>query len=191
MSGTITATASIDSGPNVPAELTIEVERIDVTTATKTRIDPAWEFVDVRGHFHAWAHDETLPTLDARSEHVDCDAGHSDDEYDCEGYDVTVYSCLICGEIIEPETITTASTFRETAPGRMSWTVVVHHVVEYERDRRLSVVFHAGDTTYFGVAAVVGGRRTVPDSPHSAPRSTTTLFGAGPLGRRKTVAVAA
>lgn len=187
MSTIIETTVVIDNGPAVAGKLTVETERIDVTSATETRPDPDWEFIDAAGHFHAWSTDKDheLPTLDARSEHVDCDFGHSDEDYECEGYEITVYSCSICAEIIEPATITKTPTFRRFVNGLTSWEVVA--AVEVEPGKRVSVRIDAGGTTYYGIATVTG-TWWIPDAT-AGQRASTMLVGVSPLGRRKNAAV--
>lgn len=191
---TIETTVVIDNGEPVSGTLTIETERIDVSSATKTHPDPNWELIDAAGHFHAWSTDKDheLPTLDARSEHVDCDMGHDYDDYECEGYDITVYSCKICGEIIEPATIVDRSPPREYVNGLTSWQVVVGAAVEYGRKVAVRVV--ASGSVWFGVAiagnmraeigAGAAGMGVYRDAIYE-----TTLIGASPLGRRKNAAI--
>jgi hypothetical protein len=181
----MTAAICIDDGPEVQGELFIEVEQVDVTPGTKTRPDMAWEFVDDRGHFHAFDADGNLPTLEARSEHRDCTMpGEHDD--DCEGYYVTVYTCSICGQIIEPQYVVThPAPGSEFMPGRMHWNVEVHQ--ELERGQRVSVAMRAGDEMCFGVGIVgnVVHAEGRPDGVHVV----TAIHGAGVLGRRKRATV--
>lgn len=183
MSGTIQGGASINNGPEVPATLTIDTEMIDVTMSTKTEPDMRWEYVDPFDHFHAYDKDGKLPTLVTRTEYRDCN-GCGDEE--CEGYDVTVYDCAICGAPVEPATITTAPVDREYRPGRTSWTVEVEqHITE----ERVSVVLTAGGRTLFGIAAASGNYRA--EGGPAGMRVWTKLYGVSPLGQRKARARAA
>jgi hypothetical protein len=81
------------------------VERNDeVVWSRGPRPDKAWTFVDANGHFHAYDQGDeqrSYPTLRATSEHRECN-GSCGGACEGEGYDVTVYSCLACGEVIKP-----------------------------------------------------------------------------------------
>jgi len=176
---------SIDNGPEIAGELTVETERIDVTTASKSRPDMGWEYIDASGHFHAWSDDKDspLPTLDRRTEHVECDFGHEDD---CEGYDVDVYSCSICGEIIEPKRIVYSPVGREYRPGRTSWTVVAAERLEC--DRRVSLKLTSDRGVFFGVGVVSG---FAAEDGGGGVRFETSIHGVSPLGHRKAMTPAA
>jgi hypothetical protein len=168
--------ATVNGGPAVPASLSVEYEQIDVTVGTKTEPDWKWTYVDQAGHFHAWSDDTDrgqLPTLTSGTEHHACDFGHG---ADCEGYDVTVYSCAICGEEIEPKTVSHSPMGREYMRGRMTWTVQVEQHVGADP---VSVRLTAPGVTYFGVAARTRSSLTLGETPR------TTLVGISPLGRRK------
>lgn len=162
--------ASIDNGPAIPAELTVETEQIDVTPSVETKPDPKWTYTDPAGHFHAWTDSGELPTLTTRTEHVPC----GDDDC-CEGYDEPYYVCAICGVEVEPGTITTTPSSRRYEPGRKSWTVKVQGHVTAER---VSVRIAAEDRTVFGIATPV-------DVDPSGTGARTTLVGVSPLGYRK------
>jgi hypothetical protein len=178
------AAVSINAAP-VSGTLSVEVEQIDVTVAVKTAPDPRWEHVDQQGHYHAWTHDGQLPTLTAKDEHHDCTGEHFmgiGDTDGCEGYDVTVYMCTICGEKMEPATVSRPGK-PEFIPGLTHWSV------EVEVDQRLpdlgdrvSVRVDGRSETLFGVGVVAdssigvegGGMRS----------AWTRIIGVSPLGRR-------
>lgn len=174
-----TMLASINDGPRVPASLEVGTEQIDITTATKTKPDTAWEYVDPSGHFHAFDKDGELPTLTSRSRHVDCD-GSCGGACGDEGYETTYYFCSICDAPVEPVWITTLSVFREFMPGRTYWTVEVEQQIT---DDRVSVRLAAGDVEYFGVAKRGPGRA---ESGPDGVRAWTTLHGMSALGNRRT-----
>jgi hypothetical protein len=180
---------SIDGGPPVAGSLDVQVETIDVSMASKTEPDMAWEFVDAFGHYHAWSQeaDNPLPTLRGRIRHVEC-VGHGADGEDCEGYDVTVYDCVICGQPVEPKTITYTSPFRETAPGRKHWTVQVDSDVPLAHGTLYSVRVSIGPELLFGVGTVLTSEFNRDLIPGAYP---TTICGVGPLGRRKATKVPA
>lgn len=180
MNSQITGMVSINNETPTAGMLTIETEMVDVTLARKTSPDPNWTYVDSAGHYHALASDGTLPTLTATTEHRECGGACGADE--CEGYDVTVYECAICGAEVEPGRITTYPAGREFMPGRTSWTVQVPRNV----DRGLlSVRVEVGDRTFFGVAERVSGRA---EGGPDGIRVQTTLSGRWPLGERKELA---
>jgi len=182
--GEITAEVmiSVDNGPQVPGTIVVEQEWIDVTSATATKPDPAWEFHDAAGHFHAYDVDGKLPTLEPRSRHIDCPGEHVSPEYDdddCEGYDVVEYFCPICDEMVEPRRLDDSGT--KTIPGRKSWTATVR--TEVPRDTKVTVrAVDAIGGVYFGIAYASGNVSMEGDA--RGVRVTTQLYGAGPLGRR-------
>ena len=170
----------VDNGPLVPGELAIDVEQIDVTMSIKTEPDMAWEHIDRHGHFHAYAEDGTLPTLEARTRVVEPALEDPDDDFDIddydEDYDQTYYVCAICDEEIEPKVIVTRPVGREFVPGLMSWTVEVG--VPLRLGDRVSVVVTSGGSTCFGVGMV-----DEISSGGSGPGAV--IVGESPLGRRK------
>jgi hypothetical protein len=177
-----TVTAFINAGPGVPGTLNVETEQIDITTATETKPDATWEYIDPAGHFHAFDRTGELPTLTSRSEHVACSGVHTYpifDEENCEGYEVMVYECAICGAKVEPAWITTPTIFRKFMPGRTCWTVEVEQPVTEDR---VSVRLVVGETEMFGIAAR-GGVRAEGD--RNGERVWTTLHGASALGNRQ------
>lgn len=172
--------ASINGGELVPAELTVETEQIEVTLSRKVEPNLTWTYTDVNGHFHAYDKDGKLPTLTARTEHRGCDMGHDDD---CEGYDVTVYECAICGEQVEPAVRVIEPGPREFIPGPTNWTV--RALVDTSADRvsvRLTSGAPLDRVELFGIAAAI--RRDIEGGPAGV-RVWTTFAGAGPLGERK------
>lgn len=141
--------------------------------------DPTWEYVDAAGHFHAWAAERKTPTLVTSSRHIDdhgteCDLGDR-----CEGYDITVWNCAICGEEIAPAFITRRNATL-TFPGLTSWTVEAV-VLDAELIGAESVTVRLGgeDRERFGRAAVTGWRAD------GDGRITLTLTGWGELGERQ------
>lgn len=160
--------------------LRVEVEQIDVTMASKTEPDQRWEYTDPLGHYHAFTEKFELPTLTARTEHVDC----ADPDCACgmEGYEITVYDCRICGAPVEPGTITTSPIGREYMPGRMTWSVEVEG--EYPTGDLVSVRVVGQRGVYFGVAQVTPVMSWSSDRP-----VVTTLAGIGELGERGRVKI--
>lgn len=182
--GNVTALASINNGPGVPATLTVEQEQIEVRSLTATRPDLRWEYVDQAGHFHAYDKDGKLPTLETRFEQLPCPGGC--DDPGCEGYTVTHYHCAICGEEVEPGRVPDPLTF---VPGRTSWTVEVEARVTDERvSVRLTTGAPLDPFEAFGVAAR-GNIRAEGGS--GGVRVWTTLHGVTPLGYRQVGGVAA
>lgn len=176
--------ASINSGPSVLAELTIEREQIEVRSMTATKPDMRWTYIDQRGHFHAYANDGELPTLITRIEQVPCPGGC--DDPGCEGYTITHYHCTICDEEIEPKRL--PDTDAKFIPGPTSWTVEVEQDVTEERvSIRLSTGAANDPVEVFGIAAR-GAMRAEGGS--SGVRVWTTLHGMSPLGQRKSTAPA-
>lgn len=179
-SGVVTGSVSINNGPGAPGQLTVEREQIDIFVATKSEPDMDWEYVDTAGHFHAFTTDGKLPTLDTREEHVDC--GHPEDgEDECEGYDVTVYFCRICGATIKPEYEVTHPSGPESIAGRMSWQVQVP--VYIKLGDWVSVKVVSGKQVFFGAGQPV--RYSAGNDLTGGIAVETTIVGAGELGQRK------
>ena len=168
----------INDGPPVHGELSIDREIITIRSEIATKPDPTWEYIDSAGHFHACSTraESDLPTLNRRTEHVDCD-GSCGGVCEGEGYTVTRFSCAICGEDIEPGRI---PFHEETISGPESWNITVHTAVPY--GERVSVRIVMGGRLWFGIGLATD--LTVIRSLHNT-TATTTIVGAGPLGERK------
>lgn len=179
--GSLTGTATINSGEPVTAQLKITQERIDISTLG-SKPDPKWTFIDVAGHFHARSEDGELPTLIGRREHVGCDG--SCDLDDCEGYDVTHWHCRICDEEIQPGVI--PGPHYGTMPGRIDWEVAVQTVINGHGE--VSVVYRSERVEYFGVA--IPGDVRIETGFDGSARGRTVLHGVSPLGRRTVVPTA-
>jgi hypothetical protein len=179
-----TGGVTINDGPILPGRLEVEQDVITYASATATKPDPQWEFIDPAGHFHAYDTDGELPTLVTRDRHVDCGLSHADDDlygdgqHDCEGYDVREYFCQICDEQIKPERLSDAG--QKSMPGRKSWSVYV--VSDRRIEGVVSVRFEMASKIYFGVAHAI--MEQAESGPGGGIRVTTRLSGAGPLGIR-------
>lgn len=194
MSGLRCAVRVDGAGSFLRAELTIEREDIPITEAHMMRPDPSWVLVDDAGHYHRWADDGGLPTLERTSRHVDClgcSGGWDDDDAEldpCAGHDVPFYRCLICHVEIEPGMVATPPR-QLWIPGRSTWRVDVEYPdgagVRLVSGERVSVVSEpvpsaAGrDAVLFGVALV--SRVSFGTGDDTITRAE--LVGAGPLGR--------
>ena len=91
--------------PVLKVETRSEVERVRSLTAQ--RPDETWSATDTHGHVHRYVRDAEdvprLPSLEPRSRHVECDGScYSVTHGDCEGYDITVWLCRVCGDEVEP-----------------------------------------------------------------------------------------
>ncbi len=164
----------IDNGPPLVGKLDVHQDyRYEHTNLP--RPNPAWEFTDANGHYHAHAEDdaERYPTLDAVIEQVPCD-GSCGGTCEGEGYSITRYRCLICREEIQPGVLTGPHRF--TVPGLKSWSVEVNAAVP---DERVSVRVVVDGVVMFGVAGYGSITRDVDGE------FRTVLQGIGPLGRRK------
>jgi hypothetical protein len=92
---------SIDGGPLLECELATEREVEYVRSLHAVKPDTQWAFVDSQGHQHQFAEGRALPTLTPQSEHVPCD-GSCGGVCEGEGYHITVYTCSLCGDVVEP-----------------------------------------------------------------------------------------
>lgn len=89
--------------------------------------DLSWTFQDANGHFHAFDKGGDLPTLNAVPRHVDCD-GSCGGICQGEGYNVIDYTCVLCGEVVEPGSL--PGPHSETLPTPVEWDVTVHGNVD-------------------------------------------------------------
>lgn len=101
---------SLDDGPSlrVIEERTEGPEYDYIRSRDAVMPDPNWVFVDSYGHEHRWAstdrrdggRPEALPSLVRTFRHVDCDG--TCPNWDCDGYDVPEWHCVLCGDQVEP-----------------------------------------------------------------------------------------
>jgi len=199
MSGVINGTIGVqinNSGWTALGRFHVEVEDLDVTTISPpTKPDPAWEFVDAAGHFHAWDDMGKLPTLMSKEitvqpesdEDVEDDGDADEDEWEDENpaWSYTVQACMICGEQVTPGRIPDSKPDRVL--GRMSWSVEVEHRLPV--GERVVVRVHSGTRTAFGVGIVTSARGVRLRERDPLTSGWSTITGAGPLGWRKVVGV--
>ncbi len=166
----------IDDGEPVAGELKVERDVEVVYSERATKPDPAWEYTDPFGHWHAYADDGSLPTLDAKQEHVDCD-GTCGGVCGGEGYDVTRYYCRICSAPVDPARVPDHGP--HNILGMWRWTLVVYTLIPAGTE--VSVRIAAEDRTAFGVG--VAGESTVKVR-RGETNARTTIVGVSPLGWR-------
>lgn len=175
--GQFKGNATIDGVSAIRATLSVHQETVDVST-NLPQPDPRWTFVDEAGHFHARSADGTLPTLNDRVEHRDCD-GACGGVCEGDGYDVTVYLCRICGVRVSPGTV--PGPHYATTPGLSSWEIRAVVAVPPQPGAEVSVRFDTqGGGCLFGVGIV---HRLDVEGGGPRPRITVELAGTGPLGR--------
>lgn len=172
-----TAEITVNNGQPMRGRLNIEHQIIDVTSSTATKPAMSWTVIDDQGHFHAYDNQGELPTLTARSRHIECD-GACGGVCGGEGYDIIEYFCAICDQQIEPERV--PDTGQKSIPGRMSWEVQIQP--EQEITGKVTVRIANGDKTLFGVA---DARTDAWSSGPDGVALTTRLTGIGPLGERR------
>jgi hypothetical protein len=153
---TAQATASINSGPAYPCEVTIEQDVEMVRSEYASKPDPKWTFTDERGHFHAFAQGGELPTLSRENVPVPCDGSCGGI---CEGYVAHRYTCLICGQEIEPHWIpdSIARTVGIPIERRKTATVVVYadRIIARTSDK-VSIRVVADGLELIGIGAIDG-----------------------------------
>lgn len=100
----------------------IQHDMIDVTSfIPKMQPDPAWQFVDEAGHFHAFTLRGELPTIETKYRRVSC---ADQQDCNCDGYDEAERVCRICGEEIAPGyEVVAPPGEKEFIPGQVSWRV--------------------------------------------------------------------
>jgi hypothetical protein len=176
----MSTTVYINDVPGLDGGLTVQVEGTTIRT-NLPKPNTHWTYTDAAGHFHAYNQrqgDDPYPTLDARTEHRDCDGAHTYPIADCDGYDVTRHFCRICGEEIEPGMV--PGPHSKTVPGRTRWwaetRIPADQVLEMV-GQQVSVRVESDDGLSFGVA-VVGDLTIASDDPYT----TVQLEGISPLG---------
>lgn len=152
-------------GP-LSGSLKVEPRMIEVTSRDATKPDPAWEYTDAAGHWHAWI---------ARPVEMPCN-GSCDGTCDGEGYTRIDHHCRICNELIEPAVL--PDTDRKWIPGMEEWEVTVHAAVP---DGDVSVRVVAGVEVRFGVAVRSDYRYSSETGP------TSVLVGSSELGCRRRI----
>ena len=179
-------TASINGGKPVPCGLSIEVDRIDVSTLTASKPDPSWTFVDAAGHFHAFDHDGQLPTIVRREELVVVESDEQEDgdddfdEYSEGSYTITHQDCALCGEEIKPSHV--PDNPHRTIPGRTSYTLTLNSQLPAGR---FSVVVRTPERMFFGFAE---GRMTHAERGPTGAMVSTYEAWCGPMSWRKDAA---
>lgn len=114
--GTYWGTGWINEATALRGRLTVTQEQIDISTRGP-KADRSWMFVDAAGHFHAMS-GKDYPTLRSKEIPQPCD-GSCGGICEGEGYSVTRWSCIICGEAVEPGLV--PGPHYETIPGMVDW----------------------------------------------------------------------
>lgn len=168
---------TVNNGEPIPGYLIIDQGYETVWSATATKPDPDWTFIDDAGHFHAYAADGKLPTLRGEQRHVSCD-GSCGGLCDDEGYSETEWHCLICGVPVIPRRVPDSQSRR--IPTLTTWTVELRTERPIECGPVTVRIQDARGDVRFGVASahmasiVIDERTTV----------TTQLLGMGQLALR-------
>lgn len=168
----------IDNAPPLDADLLVE-HQVIVVESLGSIPDRAWTYVDTAGHFHAWADDETLPTLAEHHEQQPCN-GSCGGVCDGEGYTGTIWTCRICAEPVNPGRIPGPHTHH--MPGLTDWRVEISRQPGVPPPTALghevSIRFTADSSEHFGVAILT-------DTQYDSDLGwTATAYGNGPLGQR-------
>jgi len=167
-------TIRLDDGEPVRGELMVSREVETIYSELATKPDSAWEYTDPLGHWHAYADDGSLPTLDAKREQVDCD-GTCGGVCEGEGYEITRYYCRICSAPVDPARVP------DHRPHHIltgwNWTVVVYTFIPAGQEMSVRII--GEDRTAFGVGvsgeATIAARRGETDA-------RTTIHGISALG---------
>lgn len=153
------STISFDGGRAlVLRELIQKSTPVEYWSTTATKPDSSWRYTDENGHKHRWKRgdDDTwrVTKSTTRIEHVPCNG--SCGNWDCDGYDITVYECSECGERLKPGSVPDNGI--RSLPGPRSVTAVVHgHVRDLPRfNARASFAIAEGGKTWMqGTAQVL------------------------------------
>jgi hypothetical protein len=114
-----------DGAQHKVVEMSQTSDVVTYSSCLAQRPDTMWRGVDAHGHEHRWMVDDEhwdIPTCVSREEHVPCDG--SCGNWDCEGYDITVWECAVCGDRVEPRWVADTSVKSLPGPTRMSVRIV-------------------------------------------------------------------
>jgi hypothetical protein len=105
-------TLTLDDGQTFPiTEFKMDAAPVEyIRSESAVMPDPGWSATDTHGHVHRWASTDrrdvdraaALPTLVASTEHIACEDAGPCLLDGCEGYDITVWHCAVCGDKVEP-----------------------------------------------------------------------------------------
>lgn len=185
--GSFYGTGYINEGAPLQGRLKVTQERIDIST-NSPKSDRTWTFVDGAGHFHAWS-DGEYPTLVRKYEHRDCD-GSCGGVCDGEGFDVTVYTCMLCREVVVPGVV--PGPHFKTMPGMFDWSALLEGDSTDDLERLAGTLgssvmlrfeaTHPEPWLFFGPAVI--GDTTITGGFGDRPRVSLSLYAAGKLGDR-------
>lgn len=119
--------ASIDGGPFLSAQLTVDQEITLVRSSTAVKPDHAWSETDPAGHVHRFADgSDKVPSALKLSRPVPCD-GSCGGACEGEGASVPVWTCFQCGANVTPRFVPdyNARTFGVPVRGPMQWTLTL------------------------------------------------------------------
>ncbi|MBO4272370.1 hypothetical protein [Microbispora triticiradicis] len=153
----MTATASINNGQEWPCDVTIEQDVEYVRSELAMKPDPGWEFIDDAGHFHAFAEDGELPTLNSERVDVPCD-GSCGGVCQGEGYTELRWTCRICEQEVKPGYVPDykARTLGEPiALPLQAWLTITSTEPVTNSRGEVSVRVRYGDQELFGTGFVV------------------------------------
>lgn len=164
----------------------IRQERIDISTRSP-KADPKWTSVDSNGHFHAMSGKE-YPTLRSKDIPQPCD-GSCGGVCEGEGYSITRWSCVICGEEVKPGMV--PGPHYDTMPGMVDWYAELEGPADNAAQRlamgaeQVMLRFDADGperVTFFGTAFT--GDSTISSTFGDGIQVSLRLSGAGALGDR-------
>jgi hypothetical protein len=136
--------ASINGGPEVPADFTVDQHWVDVSCFTPRRVpDMAWTALDDAGHFHAFDHDGNLPTLVRREQYIEF--GEYDDGEPA-GYSTVRVHCSVCDQEMHPAYLLIPAP-PEKVPGRTEYWLTLPAAPP---SGRFSVTVSVPGRTWFG-----------------------------------------
>jgi hypothetical protein len=173
----------------------VSSDPIDVTPSLIVKPDMKWSHSDSKGHYHAFSEDkeENLPTLFRRQiEHEHSEPADEDGFVETWTNIEVTWHCRICEEVVNPKWNEYTNTHRVLAPGRMSWRVDLRVVGSNTRlvkeltKTQVSVQVIEGDYVLFGVGMLDTTGVAKGDDDHI--RWFGSVYGNGPLGRRKVTA---
>lgn len=136
-------------------QLVLEQELIEFASMDSKAPDSDWTTIDNQGHFHTFADDDSLPTLEMHIEeepewhrlvncNQSCDAIHS-------SFPVSYYRCRLCKDAVAPHFMS-SWTKNEAIPGRKSASITVEH---FGQNVEIGETVSWYNKTHFGTGKVM------------------------------------
>lgn len=137
-------------------QLEVNQELIEVTSMDSKKPDPHWFTIDNQGHFHTFADDDSLPTLEMHTEETPswytldrlctyCDSFHANSP-------VSYYRCRLCQDVVAPNYVADHSPGSDMIPGLVTIFLTVEH---FGQNVEIGETVSWYNKTHFGTGKVM------------------------------------